>query len=95
MFIPHTPHYYKRCVKCKWCHERKPIKLCFTLKEGPSCFRFCDTTCSSKWVTYRHTIGVAHVIKMSAELRHTYLKGYTIDEFISNGMCIPCEAKQL
>ena len=69
------------------------VKDCFTLKDGPANHRFCDTDCSSKWVKYRHMIGVAHVVKMPRELRNVYLNNHTIDEFISNGMCIPCEVK--
>ena len=49
---------------------------------------FCDTECSGKWVKYRHMIGVADVIKMDKETRENFLKGSSIDEFISNGMVV-------
>ena len=49
---------------------------------------FCDTECSGKWVRYRHMIGVADVIKMDKETRENFLKGSSIDEFISNGMVV-------
>lgn len=47
---------------------------------------FCDADCAVKFTEYRHNIGVAHVLKMPISIRKEYLKGKTIDEFISNGM---------
>ena len=97
MFIPRS-HGTRRgcdhCAECKWCHQRNLLKECFTLKEGPARHVFCDTQCSANWVTYRHRIGVAHVIKMDRVERDAHLNGHTIDEFISNGMITPCEVKQ-
>ena len=66
------------------------MKDLFTLRDGPADHRFCDADCAAKWVQYRHMIGVAHVVRMGPELRKEYLKGKTIDEFISDGMVVKC-----
>ena len=76
------------CALCEWCHTRHLIKDVFTLRDGPVSVRFCNADCSAKWVQYRHMIGVAHVVRMPKLLREQYLKGKTIDEFISDGMVV-------
>lgn len=60
----------------------------FCVRDGPIDRWFCDANCSVKFATYRHMIGVEHVVKMDSRTRAQYLKGITIDEFISNGMCV-------
>lgn len=60
----------------------------FKIIDGPVHHWFCAQDCSQKWLHYRHMIGVAHVVKLEPALRAAYLKGKSIDEFISNGMVI-------
>ena len=89
MFIPRNtrkamPCTY--CVVCRWCHERNLKKHMFVVRDGPIDRWYCDANCAVKWAEYRHHIGVAHVLKMPVGIRKEYLKGKTIDQFISNGM---------
>jgi hypothetical protein len=60
----------------------------FVIRDGPMDRWFCDANCALKWAEYRHDKRVAHVVKMPVGLREEYLKGKTIDEFISNDMKI-------
>lgn len=55
----------------------------FKLKNGPTEFWFCDTTCSSKFVMYRHVQGISHILKMDNSDRKAYLEGEAIDDYIS------------
>ena len=98
MFIPREQQHMQQdcdhCVACRWCHTRNFTKDCFTLLDGPANHRFCDADCSAKWVQYRHMIGIAHVVRMPPHVRKEYLKGRTIDEFISDGMAVSCDHKR-
>lgn len=85
--------YCELCTTCKWCHERDMRKNMFRVRDGPIDHYFCDGDCHQKWVTYRHMIGAAHVVRASPKIRAAYLKGMTIDEFISNGMSIDAEVQ--
>jgi hypothetical protein len=88
MFIPRNTHKHSvlKLVVCRWCHEHNLKKHMFVVRDGPIDRWFCDTNCAAKWTENRHCIGVAHVLKMSSSIRQQYLKGKTIEEFISNGM---------
>eukprot|EP00966_Prymnesium_polylepis_P230488 5333491-Prymnesium_polylepis.1 len=93
MFLPKYTRNVKCRVVCKWCHARCDVKECFTLRDGPADHQFCNTVCSSKWVKYRHAIGVAHIVRMQPVhvMRIEYLKGKSIDQFITDGLVVKCE----
>ena len=69
---------------CKWCYTRGLRRGSYRFRDGPVDHWFCTEECGRKWVKYRHVIGVAHVVKMPSGVRTEYLKGKTIDEFISD-----------
>ena len=58
----------------------------FKVKHGPTEYWFCDANCVAKFVKYRHMIGTAHILKMDPVMRHAYLDGMTLDDYISNGL---------
>lgn len=64
------------------------------MHDGPAHHQFCDADCAYKWVRYRHTIGVAHIVRMPPLMRSEYLKGRTIDQFISDTLLAKCEHNQ-
>lgn len=76
----------RHCVRCRWCLNRGWRKEMFKVKDGPSEYWFCDADCSAKFVKYRHIIGTAHILRMDIVMRNEYLKGMTLDDYISNGM---------
>lgn len=60
----------------------------FCVRDGPIDRWFCDANCSLKFAEYRHNPGTYLLLKMNRQEREQYLKGMTIDEFISNGMTV-------
>ena len=96
MFIPSDQrHMYRHtcehCISCRWCYTRRLRNDAFRIKDGPGDFFFCDTDCSSKWCKYRHVVGLAHIVKMPADLRQIALEGRTIDEYIARGVVTTVE----
>jgi hypothetical protein len=78
--MPNCTH----CACCRWCLTRDLRKNMFKLRNGPIDYYFCDADCSELFVRYRHVIGIAHILKMSAENRDKYLGGKTLMDYISN-----------
>ena len=73
----------KVCI-CKWCHTRHKKLDVLLVKDGPIDRYYCDFDCLSKYDSFRHSVGVANVLKLSFRERIEYLEGKTIDEFISD-----------
>lgn len=62
-------------------------------KDGPGEFWFCDAECVSKFVKYRHVIGIGHIFKMTRDERSAYLGDTSLEDFISNVTNIRCDHK--